>query len=175
MDKFNIEQLMISTEDDVAFMEELSKKLVISKTKTLDDLMECIQANIIDQPTVLDNIIEQYLLELTNAIYFVSAQTESFGFYDDISKVNARNKYNEAYAENQLNSLNNNKKATVNDNTLYAEQKSVDENILNLIYSRSNKIVKSKVEAASEMVRTLSKILSVHMNNRQSNIILDKE
>ena len=45
-----------------------------------------------------------------------------------------------------------------------SENNSIDETMLNLIYSRSVRILKGKVDTAGEMVRTLSKILSAHMN-----------
>jgi hypothetical protein len=110
------------------------------------------------------NTLEHYLLQLTNARYFVNTRVENFSFYEDITKANARLKYNEAYAENQLTSSVQGKKTTNADNQLYAENNSMDEATLNMIYSRSVKIIRGKIDSMDEMIRTLSKLISVQMN-----------
>ena len=159
---------MIAVEADVDFAKQVSVAVVTNEMAELDLLMGEIRDKIVNAPDVPDSIIERYFLQLTNMLYFLTTKCESFGFYDDITKANARLKYNEAYAENQMKHLNDTKKPTQNDNQMYAEQNSVDENALNIIYSRSVKIIKGKLESAYEMVRTLSKLLSVRMNNAQA-------
>lgn len=158
---------MQKTKTDVDFAIALSNEIIQENSQDLDDLMRDIQRNVVNVRGVPDQVIEGYLAELTNALYFINTRIESFGFYEDITKANARLKYNESYSENQLNAVATNKKVTVADNQLYAETNSVDETTLNLIYSRSMKILRGKVDSASEMIRTLSKILSVHMNEKQ--------
>lgn len=174
MDKNKILELMTAIDDDVQFAEQVSNSLVVEQTKELDAIMRNIQ----DTVVLVDNpgsyFIEKALAELTNAIYFINSRVENFGFYEDISKANARLKYNEAYAANQLAKANEAKKPTQADNTLYAEMNSVDETMLNIIYARSMKIVKGKLENASEMVRTLSKMLSIRMNQDQLSRYADK-
>lgn len=155
---------MGSTEDDVNFIKEISSQIVNERISTLDNLMDDIRNFVVNVENVDDRTIEQYLLKLTNELYFIVTQCESVGFFDDITKANARLKYIEAYTQNQVNHANDTKKPTQGDHQIYAEQNSVDENALNIIYSRSVKIIKGKIDAANEMVRTLSKLLSVHMN-----------
>lgn len=164
MNQENILDLMNGTIEDVNFAKKVSDAIVQEQTAELDNLMRAIQDNIVNVPVAADPVIEKYLLQLTNALYFITTRCETFGFYDDITKANARLKYNEAYAENQLAHAADAKKPTQSDNQLYAEMNSVDENVLNIIYSRSVRIIKGKVESAGEMVRTLSKLLSAHMN-----------
>ena len=159
-----IQMLIQSANDDVEFATALSNEVVLEKSAELDALMREIQQNVVNAENPTDTTIEYYLMQLTNALYFINTRIEYFGFYEDITKANAKLRYNEAYAENQLNNTVNKTKATVADNQLYAENNSVDENMLNIIYSRSVRILKGKVDAAGEMVRTLSKILSAHMN-----------
>ena len=159
-----IHLLIQSTNDDVEFATALSNEVVLEKSAELDALMREIQQNVVNAENPTDTTIEYYLMQLTNALYFINTRIEYFGFYEDITRANAKLRYNEAYAENQLNNTVNKTKATVADNQLYAENNSVDENMLNIIYSRSVRILKGKVDAAGEMVRTLSKILSAHMN-----------
>lgn len=164
MNKETIMSLMESAKDDVGFAQNLSDKIVASVTEDLDVLMREIHKNVVNADDYVDDqTMSQYFLRLTNALYFLSSRFENFGFYDDITKANARLKYNESYAENQLNHADDTKKPTQNDNQLYAEMHSVDENVLNIIYSRSVKIIRGKFDAASEMIRTLSKLLSLRM------------
>ena len=159
-----IQALMASTDNDVEFATALSNEVVMEKAAELDSLMREVQNNVVNAENPTDTTIEYYLMQLTNALYFINTRIEYFGFYEDITRANAKLRYNEAYSENQLNSAASGIKATVADNQLYAENNSVDENMLNLIYARSVRVLKGKVDAAGEMVRTLSKILSAHMN-----------
>lgn len=168
MNKERMESLMQNTKTDVDFAIALSNEIIQENSQDLDDLMRDIQRNVVNVRGVPDQVIEEYLAELTNALYFINTRVESFGFYEDITKANAKLKYNESYSENQLNAIADNKKVTVADNQLYAEKSSMDETTLNLIYSRSMKILSGKIDSAREMIRTLSKILSVHMNDAQA-------
>lgn len=160
-----LQDLIKDNREDVDFAVSLSDTLVEENTSDLDEIMRAINKEIVGNENVSDFTIERYLIELTNAMYFISNRCEKFGFYDDITKANARLKYNQMYSENQLNNAANGKKVTNADNQLYAEMNSIDESTLNIIYSRSVRIIKSKLESANEMIRTLSKILSVHLND----------
>lgn len=174
MNTENIIKLMKEADNDVEFAKQVSDQIVQEQIVELDALMREIQDNIVNAPVVADSELEHYLLQLTNALYFLNTRCDNFGFYDDITKANARLKYNQAYAENQLAHAGDAKKPTQGDNQLYAEMNSVDETVLNIIYSRSVRIIKSKLDAASEMVRTLSKLLSVHMNNNNNGGVVRK-
>ena len=175
MNKDNILSLMDATSDDITFALELSDKIVSEKTEDLDDLMREIQDNIVNVDNPEDVFIERYLLQLTNMLYFITNRCESFGFYDDITKANVRLKYNTEYSKNQLQQAQSGKKATQAENQLAAELGSVDEQAVNIIYSRSTKIINSKISAANEMLRTLSKLLSVHMNTTNSTYFTRKQ
>lgn len=167
MDRTSIEQILAKSEEDIKYIESISNKIIASKTADLDELMMAIQQDVVIADNPSDQIIESYFLELTNALYFVNTKCEFLGFYEDLSKSNAKIKYNQAYSENQIRNANNNIKTTVNDNVLYAENESINETLVNLIYSRSFRIIKVKVDAAQEMVKTLSKLISAHMQERQ--------
>ena len=101
-------------------------------------------------------------MELTNAYYFIAAKCEAAGLYDDISKSNARMKYNDAYSSNQVRASAEGVKMTVAELTVAAEQESLDETLVSQIYSRSYKIIKTKLEAAQTQISTLGKILNSH-------------
>ena len=164
MDRNKIISLIEATEKDVDFATQLSNAVIAEKTAELDALMREIQENVVNAEIYNIATLEHYLLQLTNARYFINTRIENFGFYEDITKANARLKYNEAYSDNQMNAVVQGKKTTNADNQLYAENNSIDENMLSIIYARSVKIVKGKIDSLDEMIRTLSKLISAQMN-----------
>lgn len=153
-------------EDSVNDVKNLSDDIVKGYTEQLDELMKDININVLNADVVPDEILERYFLELTNAVYFIGSKSEFLGLYEDLSKSNAKIKYNQAYGESQIIGASSGKKPTVDDNRAYAETKSINDSVVSAIYSRSFRIVKSKVDGANEMIKTLSKIISKRMNER---------
>lgn len=165
----NLEEIEIikhSIDDSIDKIKKMSDEIVTSYTSTLDEIMRDIKDNVIDNDLVSDAILEAYFLELTNALYFIGSKSEFLGLYEDFAKSNQKIKYNEAYSENQLNASLNGKKATVDENRVFAEDNSINETVVGYIYARSFRIIKSKVDSANEMVKTLSKIISKRMNEK---------
>lgn len=153
-------------ENSVNDVKRISDDIVSEYTKSLDELMTYIKEDIIDNDNVVDSVLENYFMQLTNAMYFLGSKSEFLGLYEDFSKSNLKIKYNDAYSENQVQSALKGKKTTVDENRLYAENNSINESIVNAIYSRSFRIIKAKVDSANEMIKTLSKIISKRMNER---------
>lgn len=166
IDLEEIKAIKNSIDDSVAQIQQMSNDIVASYTKTLDEIMRDIKNNVIDNEAVGDSVLEEYFLELTNALYFIGSKSEFLGLYEDFAKSNQKIKYNEAYSVNQLNASMSGKKATVDENRAFAEDKSINETVVGYIYSRSFRIIKSKVDSANEMVKTLSKIISKRMTER---------
>lgn len=163
INKEKLSDILNKNKDDVEYAISISDKFVLEHTSALDDLMKDINLNIIAADNVSNVIIEKYFLELTNALYFINSKCELFGFYDAISKSNAQLAYNKAFGDAQLNAATSGKKITVAETQIAAENESFDDNVANYIYSRSYKIIKTKIDNAAEMIKTLSKILSSHI------------
>jgi len=156
-----------SVEVDANSLIEIADKVVASYTDDLDSIMKGINENIIgiDNPPV--NVIEKYFLELSNAIYFVSARVEKVGIYDGVSKAAAQAAYNKSYTAKQTKDFCESKKSTIADLTVYAQNNSIYENMVNELYSRVYKTIRSKIETAQTMVATLSKVISKRMSENQ--------
>lgn len=170
--KDKIEDVFLDTSENVLICKEMSDKIIEENSGALDDIMRDINNEIVGKDNPSDDIIEKYFLELTNALYFIGTRIEYFGFYEDISKANLKNAYNEAYTNYQLqNASTGNKKPSAADSQINADMESINESIVNIIYSRSYKILKSKVEMGYEQVRTLSKLLSKHMEEKRLNAL----
>ena len=80
-----------------------------------------------------------------------------------ISKINNKEV---KIVENQINNATKSK-PTVAENQIYAENTTIDENTVSLIYSRAVNIVKAKIDSAKEMIRTISKIISKRQSDEQ--------
>lgn len=144
-----------------------SSDIINKYTQTLDYIMRDIKNEIIDKDNMDETLLNHYFLSLTNALYFIGSQVEEVGFYDDVSKLNYKLAYNDAFIKNKSQDIGNSKKQTTADNQIAAENNSIEEQIMNLIYSRSFKIIKTKIDAGYEMVRTLSKIISSRQQEKQ--------
>lgn len=161
MEHGQIEELMKKDSEDAEYAKQMSDRIVAEYTKDLDSLMQNINSDIIVRGDAPDNVVSNYFLELTNAMYFFGSKAESLGLFDDISKSNARLKYSQSYGNSIIDNVTKGKmKPTVAENQLNAEMASLNETVVNYIYARAYRIVKTKCDSANEMIRTLSKILT---------------
>lgn len=166
LDTVKLDNLLNTTEASVTYFDDITSKIVNFYTSEIDDYMIKIKDTMQNVSAISTNIIENYLVGLTNAIYFMGTNIEQLGIRDDLSEAMYKEVYNKEYLEAQ--SIERDKKLTQATLQAMADNKSVYENTLNAIYNRAYKMVKFKIDSASEMVRTLSKLLSKRiseMNN----------
>lgn len=143
--------------------EELSNKLsqiVESESGYLDTILENIYKDVIctDEPDI--KLIEHYYLELTNAVYFVGVKVEKFGILSDISKMKAKEVYNNNYVAIASSPTVKEQKLTVAAITAQAEESSKYDSAVQTMYAIAHKILKFKIDTAQEMMRCLSKLIS---------------
>ena len=158
-----IESKLETTKENVSYISEIADKVVGAYTRSLDSLMQEIYKNVVENDNASNNDLEKYFLRLTNTLYFMGEKLERLGLHDDVSKAQFREAYNNAYLDAQT-SLSAQGKPTVAMLTISAENGSVNETVVNAIYSRSYKTFKFKVDSGFEMVKTLSKIISRRMS-----------
>lgn len=166
LDITQIESKLETTKENVSYISEIADKVVGAYTRSLDSLMQEIYKNVVENDNASNNDLEKYFLRLTNTLYFMGEKLERLGLHDDVSKAQFREAYNNAYLDAQT-SLSAQGKPTVAMLTISAENGSVNETVVNAIYSRSYKIFKFKVDSGFEMVKTLSKIISKRMTENQ--------
>lgn len=106
-----------------------------------------------------DEELDDFVLNLSTLIYWASGACEQLGIRDDISKA----VYKEIYhtKRNELSS------GTVADKDSIAELESIQEQITNVVYNRSYKIMKSKVENAQELLSSCKKVLSHRLSEME--------
>ena len=166
IDLSEIEKLKDEVDSSITQIKHISDDIVKSYTSQLDELMDYIKEDVIYKDNVPDSIIESYFMQLTNAMYFIGANCEELGLYEDFAKTNQKIIYSDGYLQSQIKAKQLGAKATIDDHKLNAESVSTNASVVNSIYSRSFRIIKAKLDCANEMIKTLSKILSKRMNEK---------
>lgn len=163
-EKEKLDELVKTVEENVEYYISISDKIVESYTKDFDILMSDLKRDIIENdPT--DLLLEKYVLELNNMLYFLSDKIESVGIKDDLSKMAAKEVFNTTYLESREKDIERKNKTTVAELTAMAEDASKYETILNSIYSRVYKQIKLKMDAGYDMVNTIRKIITRRMQD----------
>lgn len=162
-----VNDLLNDTHSNVETFESVSNNVVSQYTQSLDSVMQNLYRDVIMIDNAPTELLEKYFLELTSTLYFCGEKLEHLGVYDDMSKSAMKEVYNEAYLNNQMQSVGTKNKTTVAENQAVAEGAAIYHTAVNSIYSRSYKIFKYKIDAGYEMVKTLSKIISRRMQEMQ--------
>lgn len=162
--KEKLDELVSVVEDNVSYYIEISDRIIKSYTEDFDNLMSDLKRDIIqNEPT--DLLLEKYVLELNNMLYFLGDKMENVGIKDDLSKMAAKEVYNNTYLKSREKDSERKNKTTVAELTALAEDASKYENILNSIYSRVYTQIKLKINAGYDMVNTLRKIITRRMQD----------
>lgn len=170
VDDEKIKALISDTEKNVEYFQSLTFNVCKAYTAPLDSIIDKIYKDIIqvDQPPL--NTLEKYFLELSNSLYYMGDKLEKLGVYDVMSKNAYKEVYNNAYL-NLTDVGDTKKKPTVAELTANAENEAQYEGIVNDVYSKAYRIVKNKIDAASTMLNSISKIISKRMAEMQLNSI----
>ena len=164
-DKFKIDTATADAETNASYYTEISDNLVKSYSQDLDQLMMRVYRDCVEtEPS--DKILEMYTMELSNALYFIGARVESVGIKEDLTKMAAKEAYNDAYLDH-MDTGDAKKKPTVAELTALSEDDAKYQTVVNSIYSRVYKQLKTKVDAAYEMLNSIRKIISKRMQESQ--------
>jgi len=131
---------------------EMVDKIVREACADLDDYMQGIDEILTNQRNpVTDVQLDDFALNLSSILYFVSEAQENLGIKEDVSRAVQKEIYNRVREKAQ---------GTVADKDMAAELQSQNEALTTVIYNRAYKKVKLKVEAALEMVNSVKKVIS---------------
>ena len=109
-----------------------------------------------DEQPPTDAELDDFAMNLSTLIYYTSVGAEQMGIRDDLSS----SAYKEAY--NVARSMQ--KSGTVADKNAQAELDAMAEKVVSIVYNKSYKILKAKVESAQEVLSSVKKIISRRMN-----------
>ena len=163
-----IDSVVESTEENSQEFTNISDTIVKAHTEELDNLMADMNNDVVKQEAS-DLVLERYCLELSNMLYFMGQKLENIGIKDDLSKLAAKEVYNDAYLNAPTDEKG--KKPTVAELTAVAENESRYETIMNNIYSRAYKQIKFKIDAGYDMLSSLRKIISKRMQEAQLSML----
>lgn len=112
-----------------------------------------------DEQPPTDAELDDFALNLSTLIYYTSVGAEQMGIRDDLSS----SAYKEAYNI----SRNAQKSGTVADKNAQAELDAMTEKVVSIIYNKSYKILKAKVDSSQELLSSVKKIISRRMNEAE--------
>jgi hypothetical protein len=171
LDRDKVNKIMTDVEENMSYFNSVFEKVVDSYTRSLDEIMAEIHDEIVEKDYPSTDVLEKYLLKLSNCIYFISERAEKLGVYDALTKSAFKETYNNIYLENQSSNVGvvGAKKPTVAESTAIAENGSVYEATINDLYNRVYKTVKAKLDSANTMLSSISKLISRRMSEMQMN------
>ena len=91
--KVEITNVFEKTDEASSLFTNISDEVVKAYTSDLDKLLVKIKEKAVEN-TPSDNILEKLVMELSNILYFMGTRLESVGIKDDITKLSAKEVYN---------------------------------------------------------------------------------
>ena len=132
-------------------IKEISDNLVKEYCEDLDNIMSELRQEITSKE--IDNyILESYIMELANTLYFTGSAQEDLGIKEDTCKAIRQEVYSKAREQATG--------KTVADKTAQAELIAQAETMTLAIYSRAYKKVKLRMDAGYEMLNSLKKVMN---------------
>ena len=145
------ESILKKVNEQSKFIQITSDKLVIEYCEDLDACLDSIRDSLENPNSISDTLLENYILELANILYFTSSAQEDLGIKEDICKAIRQEVYSKARESAE---------GTVADKTAKAELLSQQETIVLSIYSRAYRKVKFRMDSGYEMLNSLKKIMN---------------
>ena len=167
LDTDRINEVVSSVENNITYFTDISDQIVNSYTAELDELLIEINKRVISVEFAADSELEFAALKLSNMLYYMGSRLENIGIKDDLSKLAAKESYNQAYLDNQVKDADRKNKTTVAELTAIAENASRYDTIMNSLYSRIYKQIKYKIDAGYELLSTIKKIISKRIADTQ--------
>lgn len=139
-------------------IEDIVYDITKQYTKPLDNIMLICKDIFSSTEKITNEELEDLLTQLPTALYFVNEGQEFIGLKEDVAKMTKMEKYNEARKQAV---------GTIADKNTEAEMESLNEALNHIIYQRSYKMVKSKVEMGQEMINSLKRVFDARMIDYQ--------
>ena len=153
LNKSKIDDIKSKVESHSGVIANIVNDIIQPYCKDLDRYVEFIRDVLKDgnnPPT--DDELDDFCMNLSTLIYFAGGMCEQLGIRDDISKAVYKEVYHTARSELD--------EGTIADKDSLAELQAQQEQITSVCYSRAYRIVKSKVEAAQELLASCKKVLT---------------
>jgi len=151
-DKMDIDgKVRESVTTDSKYVMDVVNALVEEHTDELDKMVERIHEDLRQDVTFTDEQLSKMVLEMNTLLYNIIDPNLGIDIREEISHMKQKSDY--ALARQTAS-------GTVADKDNEAWLATQDISVLNLIYKESNKLMKSKLDRASELLLSLKKILT---------------
>lgn len=144
-------------QENSKLIEDIVFEITRQYTKPLDDIMVICRQIFTSGDKVTDEELEDLLTQLPSVLYFVNEGQEVVGLKEDVAKITKTTNYNIAREKAT---------GTVADKNTTAELAVMNEEINRIIYQRSYKMIRSKVEMGQEMINSLKRVFDARMSDR---------
>lgn len=155
-----IKDIQLHVEENSHTMDSIVDEIIQPYVRDLDSyvcfISDCLKDG--DNPPT-NSELEDFCINLSTYIYFAGGMCEQLGVRDSISKAVYKETYNTA--------RNNQDKGTIADKDTMAELSSQQEQLVSICYNSAYKTMKSKVDAAQELLSSCKKVLSHRMQEMQ--------
>lgn len=155
--KVRLVQRRVDANSDV--INGIVDSLVAKYCDALDDYMKFIRDVLQDDerpPTDVE--LDDFTLNIPVLLYFTGEAQEALGIKEDVAKAVRQELYSESYE---------NATGTVGDKTAAAELATQAELVTHIAYQRAYKKVKLRMEAASETLQSVKKVVSRRMSEHE--------
>lgn len=155
-DKVTVNKIRKQVEQDSELILEVVNEIIEPYCKDLDNYVLFIRGCLKDgeNPPTNDEL-DDFCMNLSTLIYFAGGMCEQLGIKDDISKAVYREVYNSSRSSQST--------GTVADKDAQAELDARQEQLTNVCFNRSYRIMKSKIDNAQELLGSCKKVLSRRM------------
>lgn len=143
-------------QENSKLIEDIVYDITKQYTKPLDNIMLICKDIFSSTEKITNEELEDLLTQLPTALYFVNEGQEFIGLKEDVAKITKTTNYNIARDKAT---------GTVADKNTTAELAVMNEELNRIIYQRSYKMIKSKVEMGQEMINSLKRVFDARMND----------
>lgn len=155
INKEAIMDMLEHSEKESEFISELVDSLVFKCCDKLDSYIEYVRSLMNgDNYSLTDSELDDIILTIPTLLYFVGTQQEKLGIKHDVTKTARNFQYSKLYTETV---------GTVGTKENAAKMDLLDNDLLLVVYNRAYNIIKSKSDAAMELLQSAKKVASRRM------------
>ncbi len=147
-----------SVESNSRLVDEVVASIVADYSQGLDEVIRAAREALHNKGELTDHEIEYFILNIPLQLYYSSSAQETVGIREDVAKMIRQRLYIEARQAAS---------GTVEDKNTAAEKQVTQETLTAAAYTRASRILKSKNEAALEVLSAFKKVVSRRMEEYQ--------
>lgn len=155
-DENRMRSIRHSVQENSTILERIVQNIVMKYSQELDEEVEKIRELLSDSETLSDAEIEHIVMRLPVFMYFGVNGLENLGIESDMAKAVKMEVFNEKYIQAE---------GTIQDKTHQAELDTLNEQMVEVAFSRAYRQLKAKIEKAEHVFSGAKKVLTKRMQD----------